>query len=101
MNPGGLAASAAINLGLAVVVLSLFSVLKRLPGNAPVYLARCMAAGKSMPGGWCRSSSARCAVPSFAWIPAAFRLSEEEVIGLSGLDALIVLRLFKFGYGKN
>ncbi|KAJ3687957.1 hypothetical protein LUZ61_017121 [Rhynchospora tenuis] len=97
MNPGGLAASAAINLGLAAVVLSLFSVLKRQPGNAPVYLARCIAAGESMPTGWCRSSSARFAVPSFAWIPAAFRLSEEEVIRLCGLDALVVLRLFKFG----
>ncbi|KAF3336828.1 CSC1-like protein [Carex littledalei] len=97
MNPGGLAASAAINLGLAVVVLSLFSVLKRQPYNAPVYLAKCMSTGESMPGGWCRSSSARCAVPSFAWIPAAFRLSEEEVIRMCGLDALVVLRLFKFG----
>ncbi|XP_078179526.1 early-responsive to dehydration stress protein (ERD4) isoform X2 [Carex rostrata] len=97
MNPGGLAASAAINLGLAVVVLSLFSVLKRQPYNSPVYLAKCMSTGESMPGGWCRSSSTRCAVPSFAWIPAAFRLSEEEVIRMCGLDALVVLRLFKFG----
>jgi hypothetical protein len=40
-----LLASAAINLGLALVALSLFSMLKKQPGNAPVYLPRRMAAG--------------------------------------------------------
>jgi calcium permeable stress-gated cation channel len=40
MDSQGLLASAAINL-----VLSLFSLLKKQPGNAPVYIPRRMAAG--------------------------------------------------------
>ncbi|ESR52121.1 hypothetical protein CICLE_v10033297mg, partial [Citrus x clementina] len=36
-------------------------------------------------------------LPSFSWIPRAFRVTEEEILQTSGLDALIVIRLFKFG----
>ncbi|GJM91882.1 hypothetical protein PR202_ga08301 [Eleusine coracana subsp. coracana] len=35
--------------------------------------------------------------PSFRWIAAAFRLSEDDVLRRHGLDALVVIRLFKFG----
>ena len=45
MDAEGLLASAAINLGLALVALSLFSMLKKQPGNAPVYRPRRIAAG--------------------------------------------------------
>lgn len=90
MNAESLVASAGINLGLAVVVLTLFSVLKRQPGNAPVYFARRIAAGEPLPLDRLR--------PSFAWILAAFRLSDDDVLRHRGLDALVLLRLFKFGY---
>ncbi|OAY81991.1 CSC1-like protein [Ananas comosus] len=89
MNAESLVASAGINLGLAVVVLTLFSVLKRQPGNAPVYFARRIAAGEPLPLDRLR--------PSFAWILAAFRLSDDDVLRHRGLDALVLLRLFKFG----
>ncbi|XP_072960896.1 CSC1-like protein At3g54510 isoform X1 [Typha angustifolia] len=95
MNPESLVASAAINLGLALVVLYLFSVLKKQPGNAPVYFARRIAAGEEVPVD--RPFSLRRLRPSVSWIPAAFRLSEDEVLRRRGLDALVVLRLFKFG----
>ncbi|KAK3166504.1 hypothetical protein QOZ80_1AG0046560 [Eleusine coracana subsp. coracana] len=95
MDAEGLLASAAINLGLALVALSLFSLLKKQPGNAPVYIPRRMAAGDRgdglLPLGHGRLT------PSFRWIAAAFRLSEDDVLRRHGLDALVVIRLFKFG----
>lgn len=94
MDAEGLLASAAINLGLALVALSLFSLLKKQPGNAPVYLARRMAAGGG--GGGLPLGHGRL-TPSFRWIRAALRLSEDDVLRRHGLDALVVVRLFKFG----
>ncbi|TVU09843.1 hypothetical protein EJB05_43340, partial [Eragrostis curvula] len=95
MDAAGLLASAAINLGLALVALSLFSLLKKQPGNAPVYQPRRMAArdrsGDLLPLGHGRVT------PSFRWIGAAFQLSEDDVLRRHGLDALVVIRLFKFG----
>ncbi|XP_034593042.1 CSC1-like protein At3g54510 [Setaria viridis] len=95
MDAEGLLASAAINLVLALVALSLFSLLKKQPGTAPVYRPRRMAAGDGgaglLPLGHGRLT------PSFRWIGAAFRLSEEDVLRRHGLDALVVIRLFKFG----
>ncbi|XP_039850739.1 CSC1-like protein At3g54510 isoform X3 [Panicum virgatum] len=95
MDAEGLLASAAINLGLALVALSLFSMLKKQPGNAPVYRPRRMAAGDGgaglLPLGHGRLT------PSFRWIGAVFWLSEEDVLRRHGLDALVVIRLFKFG----
>uniref|UniRef100_A0A0D9VA92 CSC1/OSCA1-like 7TM region domain-containing protein n=1 Tax=Leersia perrieri TaxID=77586 RepID=A0A0D9VA92_9ORYZ len=98
MDAEGLLASAAINLGMALVALSLFSLLKKQPGNAPVYLARRMAAAAGDRGG--------CGIlplghgrltPSFRWIRAASRLSDDDLLRRHGLDALAVVRLFKFG----
>uniref|UniRef100_A0ACD5XD64 Uncharacterized protein n=1 Tax=Avena sativa TaxID=4498 RepID=A0ACD5XD64_AVESA len=95
MDAEGLLASAAINLGLALVALSLFSMLKKQPGNAPVYLPRRMAAG-DVGGGVLPLGTGRL-TPSFRWLGAAFRISEDDVLRRHGLDALAVIRLFKFG----
>ncbi|KAL0910998.1 hypothetical protein M5K25_019098 [Dendrobium thyrsiflorum] len=65
--------------------------------TAPVYFSRRMAAGEEVPID--RHFSLRWFCPSVSWIPLAFRLSEEDVIRQSGLDALVVLRLFKLGQG--
>ncbi|KAL6853433.1 hypothetical protein ACP4OV_019462 [Aristida adscensionis] len=98
MDAEGLLASAAINLGLALVALSLFSLLKKQPGNAPVYLPRRMAAGADRGGGGGLLPLGHGRLtPSFRWIGAAFRLTEEDVLRRHGLDALVVIRLFKFG----
>ncbi|CAD6234859.1 unnamed protein product [Miscanthus lutarioriparius] len=97
MDAEGLLASAAINLGLALVALSLFSLLKKQPGNAPVYHPRRMATGDLGAGGGLLPLGHGRLTPSFRWIGAAFRLSEEDVLRRHGLDALVVVRLFKFG----
>ncbi|XVF24400.1 hypothetical protein REPUB_Repub13aG0124600 [Reevesia pubescens] len=95
MNPQSLLASAAINIGLALVILFLFSILKKQPSNAPIYYPRPLSKRHQIvfppPFSLCRF------FPSFSWIPRAYRVTEDEILETSGLDALVVIRLFKFG----
>ncbi|KAK6933937.1 CSC1/OSCA1-like, cytosolic domain, partial [Dillenia turbinata] len=95
MNAQSLFASAAINIGLAFVVLSLFSILKKQPSNASVYYARRLSQRQSIH--FDRFFSLSRFLPSFSWIFRAFRVSEDEIVQTSGLDALVLIRLFKFG----
>lgn len=95
MNPHSLLASAAINIGLAFITLSLFSVLKKQPSNASIYYARSLSHGHHLH--FDSASSMRRFVPSVSWISRAFRVTEEEIIEAHGLDALVIIRFFKFG----
>ncbi|KAF8398281.1 hypothetical protein HHK36_017208 [Tetracentron sinense] len=95
MNAQSLLASAAINTGLALVILSLFSIFKKQPSNASIYYARRLS--KQDPISFHRAFSASRFLPSVSWIPRAFRISEDEILQNSGLDALVVIRLFKLG----
>ncbi|KAI0497507.1 hypothetical protein KFK09_020736 [Dendrobium nobile] len=95
MKAESLLASAGINIGLALLIFTLFSVLKKQPFTAPIYFNRRIAAGEELPID--RHFSLRRLCPSVSWIPLAFRLSEEDVIRQRGLDAFVVLRLFKLG----
>ncbi|XP_038893317.1 CSC1-like protein At3g54510 isoform X2 [Benincasa hispida] len=94
MNPGSLFASAAINIGLAFIVLSIFSILKKQPSNAAIYYARRLALGHRISF---EPFTFHRLIPSVAWIPRAFRLSEDEILSSGGLDALVTIRLFKLG----
>jgi len=96
MNPHGLFASAAINMGLAFLILSLFSVLKKRPSNASVYYARPLSHRRQIPVHF-PSSSLRRFLPSLAWVFRAFRVTEAEILDAHGLDSLVIIRLFKFG----
>ncbi|KAK4285405.1 hypothetical protein QN277_002105 [Acacia crassicarpa] len=95
MNPHSLLASAAINIGLAFIILSLFSILKKQPSNATIYYARRLARHHTfaMPSA---SALARF-LPSVSWISRAYRVTEDEILQSNGLDALVLIRLFKFG----
>ena len=101
MNAQSLFASAAINIGLALITIFLFSILKKQPSNAPIYYSRRLSHRHPIPShhhhnNWCCSTLLRF-LPSVSWIPQAFRVSEDEILHTSGLDALVVIRLFKFG----
>ncbi|KAL5170006.1 CSC1-like protein [Glycine soja] len=96
MNPHSLLASAAINIGLALVTLPLFSVLKKQPSNAPIYYARPLSRRHHLPFDDSSSSLNRF-LPSLAWLSRAFRVTEDEIVQDHGLDALVIIRLFKFG----
>ncbi|GMI90472.1 hypothetical protein like AT3G54510 [Hibiscus trionum] len=95
MDPHSLLASAGINIGLAIVILFLFSVLKKQPSNAPVYYPRPLSKRHRIV--FPRPRSLARLFPSFSWIPRAFHVSEDEILETNGLDALVVIRLFKFG----
>ena len=99
MNPHSLLASAAINIGLAFMILSLFSVLKKQPSNASIYYARLLSKRQYniIPLSNDSTFTFRRFLPSISWIPRAFRVTEDEIIEIAGLDALVVIRLFKFG----
>ncbi|KAL4204013.1 hypothetical protein AMTRI_Chr01g107590 [Amborella trichopoda] len=98
MNAQGLLASAGINIGLAIVVLTFFSIFKKQLCSAPVYLPKKLATGGIGPlqeelegSGFSRF------LPSASWSLRALRLSEDEFLQTCGLDALVILRLFKLG----
>ncbi|KAK8643232.1 hypothetical protein V6N13_012537 [Hibiscus sabdariffa] len=99
MDSYSLLASASINIGLAIVILFLFSVLKKQPSNAPIYYPRPLSKRHRIVFPPPRSLSRF--FPSFSWIPRAFRVSEDEILEANGLDALVVIRLFKFGYSYS
>ena len=96
MNPHSLFASAAINIGLALVTLTLFSIFKKQPSFAPIYYARRLSNGQQIHF-HDETFSFRRFLPSVSWIPRAFRVTEDEILDSSGLDALVIIRLFKFG----
>lgn len=102
MTPESLLASASINIGLAVVALWLFSVLKKQPRNAVVYYARRLSDRHHHHHRPLSLHSSLCLprfLPSVAWIPRALRVPEEDILSRHGLDALVLIRLFKFGWG--
>ncbi|KAK2979205.1 hypothetical protein RJ640_027499 [Escallonia rubra] len=96
MNAESLFASAAINIGLALVTLSVFSILKKQPSNAPIYFARRLSLGQAHDIIFPRSTLHRL-LPSIDWIRRALRVTEDEIIQTCGLDALILIKVFKFG----
>ncbi|KAJ1406995.1 Calcium-dependent channel, 7TM region, putative phosphate [Sesbania bispinosa] len=96
MNPHGLLASAAINIGLAFITLSLFSILKKQPSNASIYYAHRLSHRLYVPFDSPPYSLNRF-LPSISWISRAFSVTEDEIIEAHGLDALVIIRLFKFG----
>ncbi|XP_021858206.1 CSC1-like protein At3g54510 isoform X3 [Spinacia oleracea] len=99
MTPQGLLASAAINIGLAISVLCIFSILKKQPTNSFIYYARRLSEHhhqQQQPLSFDRFSSRRL-LPSVSWIPRALRVPEDDILCNFGLDALIIIRLFKFG----
>ncbi|KFK34689.1 hypothetical protein AALP_AA5G178800 [Arabis alpina] len=97
MTPESLIASASINIGLAIIALWLFSVLKKQPRNAVIYYARRLSDRHSPDLPLHSSFSLPRFLPSVAWIPRALGVSEDDILRCHGLDALVLIRLFKFG----
>jgi hypothetical protein len=73
-----LATSVGINLALTVLLAAAYTLLRRRPPYAEVYAPR------------------RPHAPLEAWIPAAWRRSEEDIHAAAGLDGVVFLRIFVF-----
>ncbi|KAD4982791.1 hypothetical protein R6Q59_002422 [Mikania micrantha] len=95
MTPEGLLASAAINIGLAFIILCLFSVFRKQHSNANIYYPRRLSLHQ--PITFDRSFTVYRFLPSVDWIRDAVSVSEEEILSTCGLDALVVMRFFKLG----
>ncbi|KAF5456055.1 hypothetical protein F2P56_025570 [Juglans regia] len=93
MNISALLTSVGINTGVCLVLLSLYSILRKQPSNVNVYFGRRLAPGCS------RRSDPFCFerfVPSTSWIVKAWETSEEEIYGTGGMDAVVFLRIVVF-----
>ncbi|CAK8533470.1 unnamed protein product [Lathyrus sativus] len=85
--------SVGINLGLCLLFFTLYSILRRQPGNITVYAPRLVAEGKVKEGG---QFNLERLLPTAGWVRKAWELSEEEFLSNSGLDAFVFMRMFVF-----
>ncbi|XP_054779832.1 CSC1-like protein HYP1 isoform X2 [Prosopis cineraria] len=85
--------SVGINLGLCFLFFTLYSILRKQPGNITVYAPRLVTEGKFQQGDHFNLEQL---LPSASWVKKAWEPSEEELISKSGLDAFIFMRMFIF-----
>jgi len=97
MDIGALLTSAAINTGLSVLLFSLYSILRKQPSNTIVYFGRRLASLNN------RNSrnhfSFERFVPSPSWIVKAWETTENEILAIGGLDAVVFQRILVFRWG--
>ncbi|XP_042490027.1 CSC1-like protein RXW8 isoform X2 [Macadamia integrifolia] len=85
--------SASINVGVCVLLLSVYSILRKQPGNVSVYFGRRLAQEKIKHDD---AFHFERFIPSASWIVKAWEASEEEILALAGLDAVVFLRILVF-----
>ncbi|KAJ6718322.1 hypothetical protein OIU79_006268 [Salix purpurea] len=81
--------SVGINSALCVLFLVLYSILKKQPGYYEVFVPRLLAEGSSKRRS--RFNLERL-IPSTGWLSKAWKLSEDELLSSSGLDAVVYMR---------
>ncbi|KAK6119228.1 hypothetical protein DH2020_047043 [Rehmannia glutinosa] len=84
MNAESLLVSASINIGFALLLLTLFSILRKQPSNAPIYYARRLSQHHQV--SFHRHFTFRRLMPSVEWIRLALSVTEEEILDTCGLD---------------
>ncbi|CAM8916163.1 unnamed protein product [Rhodiola kirilowii] len=86
--------SVGINSSLCLIFFMLYSVLRKQPTNYDVYIPRLL-----LSNGKHKHVSdfglTRC-LPSPSWVNKAWELSEDELLSLSGLDAVVFIRMLIF-----
>ncbi|CAL0323716.1 unnamed protein product [Lupinus luteus] len=92
MNIAAILTSAGINIAICVVLFSLYSVLRKQPGNVNVYFGRRLASQHSKRLDLCLERF----VPSPSWIWKAWETSEDEILASGGLDAAVFVRILVF-----
>jgi hypothetical protein len=85
--------SVAINLGLCFIFFTLYSILRKQPGNIIVYAPRLVSQGKLQEGAQFNSE---CLLPTVGWVRRAWEPSDDEFISTAGLDAFVFIRIFVF-----
>lgn len=85
--------SVGINLGLCLLFFTLYSILRKQPGNITVYAPRLVAEHKIKER---RQFNLESLLPSAWWVRQAWQPTEEELLSLLGLDAVVFMRIFIF-----
>ncbi|KAG8384669.1 hypothetical protein BUALT_Bualt04G0142000 [Buddleja alternifolia] len=87
--------SVGINVGLCFLFFTLYSILRNRPSNANLYVPRLVAEGELEPED---EFSVRNLFSSVKWVKRAWQPSEDELLSNSGLDAVVFMRIFTFGF---
>ncbi|KAL8268999.1 hypothetical protein R6Q59_002797 [Mikania micrantha] len=97
MIVSGLLTSVAINFALCVIFFSLYSILRKQPGNYKVFSPRMLAEGIARVR---RPSHFHLdtLLPTVGWIKNAWHPSEEQLLSYSGLDAVVFMRIIIFSF---
>jgi len=85
--------SVGINLGLCLLYITLYSILRKQPGNITVYAPRLIAEHK---GERRRQFNLESLLPSAGWLRQAWQPTEGDLLSLLGLDAVVFMRIFIF-----
>lgn len=92
MIVSALLTSVGINSGLCILFFALYSILRKQPGYSYVYVPRLLAA-KGIERN--RYIHLQRLLPSPSWVKRAWKLSEEELLSTSGLDAVVFIRTIR------
>ncbi|CAO2817721.1 unnamed protein product [Amaranthus hypochondriacus] len=94
MEISALLTSVGINVGFCFFLFSLYSILRKQPGNRNVYFGRKLAqlrSSKRNDPHWFERF-----VPSPSWILKAWETSEDTILAIGGLDAVVFMRMLVF-----
>ncbi|KAK7852300.1 csc1-like protein hyp1 [Quercus suber] len=85
--------SVGINLALCFLFFTLYSILRKQPGNINVYAPRLVAEGKAQQRGRFNLESL---LPTASWVKKAWQPSEDELLSIVGFDAVVFMRILTF-----
>lgn len=91
MIVSALLTSVGINLGLCVLFIAIYSILRKQPWNVKVYAPRSIVEGKAQNDD---DISLERFLPSTGWLVSAWSPSEDEFLAIAGLDAVVFMRIF-------
>ncbi|KAK1405619.1 Lipase [Heracleum sosnowskyi] len=91
MNLSALLTSAGINIALCLVLSSLYSILRKQPSNTSVYFGQRLSQVQSKD-----QFGLDRFVPSAGWIVKAWETTEEDLLTVGGLDAIVFFRIVVF-----
>ncbi|KAF5939849.1 hypothetical protein HYC85_021016 [Camellia sinensis] len=97
MIVSALLTSVGINFGLCILFFTLYSVLRKQPGNYDVFIPRLLADGMSHQR---TGFNLERLLPTPGWVRRAWKPSEEELLASSGLDAVVFMRIVIFWFAS-
>ncbi|KAL6287827.1 hypothetical protein ACE6H2_012217 [Prunus campanulata] len=86
--------SVGINLGLCLIFFTLYSILKKQPGNLEVYAPRLVAAKEESEQR--NGFNFERLLPTAGWVKRAWQPSEDEFMSATSFDAVVFIRIFIF-----